>query len=222
MPETARSIINALIGDGPRGIPRRPFVDRDTIVPRAIIDYVLRVAEKSEGFDLRQSMESTFNQPSLFDESPVTLESFLDAFRRIPSRARIEFRRKIAEDESFESMVNASVREERREELDVMLYRPPSAIAEACGYLDQFFATSVRYLGPLRDEPKSLYPLSPTADPSDVGLKGEHTAAVLELHKNRPVRYIPTSGFSGDEVNLTPVTRTLETAVVDWLRYLVF
>jgi len=207
VPETARVIINALSGDGPRGIPRRLFVDRDAIVPRAIIDYVLR-------------MESTFKPPSLSGESPVTLESFLDAFRRISLRARMGFRHKIAEDQSFESMVNTSVRKEKGEELDVVLYRSPSAIAEACEYLDQFFATSVRYLGPLRDEPKSLYPLSPTADPSDVGLKGEHTAAVLELHKNRPVRYIPTSGFLGDEVNLTPVTRTLETAVVDWLQYL--
>ena len=220
VPETARFIINALVGDSPRGIPRRPFVDRDTVVPGAIIDYVLHVAEKSEGSGLHQLMESTFAQPSLFGESPVTLESFLDVFRRIPYRARAELRRKIVDDQSFESMVNASVRKEKGEELDVVLYRSPSAIAEACVYLDQFFATSVRYLGPLRDEPKSLYPLSPTADPSDVGLKGEHTAAVLELHKNRPVRYIPTSRFSSDEVNLTPVTRTLETAVVDWLQYL--
>lgn len=220
VPETARFIINALTGDGLRGIPRRPFIDRDTVVPRAIIDYILRVAERPEDPGLRRWTESLFNQPSLFGEAPITLESFLEAFRRIPLRARSEFRRKIVDDQSFEDMVNASVRKDKGEELDVIPYRAPSAIAEACGYLDQFFATSVRYLGPLRDEPKSLYPLSPTADPSDVGLKGEHTAAVLELHKNRPVRYIPTTGFAGDEVNLTPVTRTLETAAVDWLQYL--
>ena len=86
--------------------------------------------------------------------------------------------------------------------------------------MDQFFTAMVRYLGPLRDEPKSLYPLAPTADPSDVGLKGEHTAAVLDLHKNRPVRYIPTANFATEEINLTAVTRTLEAAVIDWLKYL--
>src|SRR5439155_20034905 len=147
-------------------------------------------------------------------------ESFLEAFRRMPSRARAEFRRKIVDDQSFEIMVNASVRKEKGEELDVVLYRSPSAIAEACGYLDQFFATSVRYLGPLRDEPKSLYPLSPTADPSDVGLKGEHTAAVLDLHKTTQVRYLPTSAFADAEIKGRPTTRSLEAAVTDWLHYL--
>ena len=87
-------------------------------------------------------------------------------------------------------------------------------------YVDRFFSTSVRYLGPLRDEPKLLYPLSPTADPSDVGLKGEHTAAVLELHKNRQVNYIPTSAFSEPEIDPQPETRSLKEAVVDWLQYL--
>ena len=87
-------------------------------------------------------------------------------------------------------------------------------------YLDNFFSTEFRYLGPLRDEPKSLYPLSPTSDPSDVGLKGEHTAAVLELYKNRQIQYIPPAAFSDAEINPQPITRSLETAVVDWLQYL--
>ncbi len=220
VPETAHLIINAFIGEGPRGVPRRLFVDGDAIVPRSLIDYLLNVTEKLKEPDFRKLLENKFNQESLFGETPVTLDSFLDVLRSMSPRARIEFRRKIAEDQNFENLVHSAVRGERKEDLSIVLYRAPSAITEACWYLDEFFTTSVRYLGPLRDEPKSLYPLSPTADPSDVGLKGEHTAAVLELHKNRPVRYLPTSGFLGDEVNLTPITRTLEAAVVDWLQYL--
>ena len=53
-----------------------------------------------------------------------------------------------------------------------------------------------------------------------MGLRGEQTAAVLELHKNRPIRYIPTSAFAGEEVVPKTITRSLEAAVVDWLQYL--
>jgi predicted ATPase len=219
VPETATVIINTLLGEGPRAIPRRPFVDREAIVPGVIVDYVSDVAKSSRETELPQMLHS-LRQPTLFDKSAMSLESFLDAFRRISPRARMNFRRQVAEDREFEDLVNTAVRKDRHEDLDVVLYRIPSGIAEACRYLDQFFATSVRYLGPLRDEPKSLYPLSPTVDPSDVGLKGEYTAAVLDLHKNRPVRYIPTSAFARDEIAPNPITRTLEAAVVDWLQYL--
>lgn len=220
VPETARFIVSTLIGDSPRVMPRRPFVGRERIVPKPVIDYILSVAKKIEGADLRDSLENALSQQSLFGESAVSMETFLDAFRRMPSRARIAFRRQIAEVSNLEGLVYDAIRKEQEEDLDVIFYRSPTGIAEACLYADQFFTTSVRYLGPLRDEPKPLYPLSPTVDPSDVGLKGEHTAAVLELHKNRPIRYIPTSAFIGDEVVPTPITRTLEAAVIDWLQYL--
>jgi len=86
--------------------------------------------------------------------------------------------------------------------------------------LDSFFSTSVKYLGPLRDAPKPLYPLTPAADPNDVGLRGEHTAAILELHKNKDVKYIPSLHFRSRTVDRTAISISLETAVVDWLQYL--
>ena len=63
--------------------------------------------------------------------------------------------------------------------------RPPYLVAEATDYLDGFFTSSLKYLGPLRDAPKPLYPLTPAADPYDVGLRGEHTASILDRHKNK-------------------------------------
>ena len=97
---------------------------------------------------------------------------------------------------------------------------PPRQIGGAAGYLDNFFASSLKYLGPLRDAPKPLYPLTPSADPRDVGLRGEHTASILELHKNRKIKYIPSSNFIPSLVDRKVVTRTLESAVIDWLQYL--
>jgi len=220
VPEIARSVLNVLVGDGPREMPRRPFVERDAVVPQRIVEYVREVARKIEATELSRALEGNFGQPNLFGDTAISLGAFLDAFRRISGRSRMEFRRQLADDDGFEELVRSAIHEELGEKLEVIVYRPPGIIGEACSYLDQFFATSVRYLGPLRDEPKALYPLSPTADPSDVGLKGEHTAAVLELHKNRPIRYIPTSAFAKDEIAPVPVVRTLEAAVVDWLQYL--
>ena len=83
-----------------------------------------------------------------------------------------------------------------------------------------FFSNSVKYLGPLRDEPKPLYPLAAHADPTDIGLRGEMTAAVLNLHRERLIRYIPSTAFGKTPFDPNPVPRSLEAAVTDWLKYL--
>lgn len=98
--------------------------------------------------------------------------------------------------------------------------RPPNLIAEATRYLDNFFSSSLKYLGPLRDAPKPLYPLAPAADPHDVGLRGEHTASILELHKNKKITYIPSGNFTSSVIDRKTATRSLEAAVLDWLQYL--
>jgi len=79
--------------------------------------------------------------------------------------------------------------------------------------LEDFFTNRIRYLGPLRDDPKVIYALPPTPDVPDVGVKGQYTAVVLDRNKNRPVKYID------------PATRkerqgSLQEAVVGWLRHM--
>ena len=96
----------------------------------------------------------------------------------------------------------------------------PSTVDCAKRYLDDFFSSSFRYLGPLRDAPKPLYPLYPSDEPYDIGLKGEHTFFVLELHKEKEVEYIPSSVFSNDDIRKKVTTGTLEDALSDWLKYL--
>lgn len=51
----------------------------------------------------------------------------------------------------------------------------------------QFFARSVRHLGPLREEPKPLYGLSEAASGDSVGSSGEYTAALLDAYGQRVV-----------------------------------
>ena len=224
--EDAQTILNIITGESPRGvIPRSYYGDRDIVVPPTVTDFILDLAggvsdEARRMLSERMLLVRRQHEPNPLDSNVISLDQLAEALNGISPRFRREIRQQLAENEELEQLVNGSVREERKEEPAVMSFSLPPAIAEASRYLDMFFSTSVRYLGPLRDEPKSLYPLSPTADPSDVGLKGEHTAAVLELHKNRPVQYIPTSAFSDAEINPQPVARSLEVAVVDWLQYL--
>ena len=219
MDEDVRAIVNGLTGEVPRGFLRRPPMERQITVPVEVVERVAKIYSEIS------DPEETDSMILLWDgqKQPVSLEQINDVLRRLNPPIRREIRNRLAEDGNFEKSVEKSIRELKggsEEELAIIPFRVPGPIAEASWYIDQFFATSVRYLGPLRDEPKSLYPLSPNADPSDVGLKGEHTAAVLELHKNRLVKCIPTSAFENSEINPKQISRTLEKAVVDWLKYL--
>ena len=87
-------------------------------------------------------------------------------------------------------------------------------------YIEYQFKKNVKYLGPLRDEPKAIYPLEGYADSTDIGFKGENTAAVLELHKSTSVSYIPSSEFQNNNKDKLILQTTLQKAVSDWLVYL--
>lgn len=219
--EDVQTILNVIAGEGPRGMPRRYYADREIAVPGAVIDFILNLAGNM-GEDARRVLsERLRHDPDLlFGSSVVLLKDLIQALRRVPPSIRRELRQRMADDRELAQLVDDSVRAEREEEPAVIQFRSPYAIGEASWYLDHFFSTAVQYLGPLRDEPKSLYPLAPAANPSDVGLRGEHTAAVLELHKSKSIRYLPSTSFVEADVAVKPVTRSLEAAVVDWLQYL--
>lgn len=84
-----------------------------------------------------------------------------------------------------------------------------------------FFTERINYLGPLREEPKSLYPLEGNGSIDNVGLKGEYTAFVFDNNKSKLINYISTESFK-DLTNLTLVekTATLAEAINEWLVYL--
>jgi predicted ATPase len=95
----------------------------------------------------------------------------------------------------------------------------PRNLSQASEFLKSFFKLGVRYLGPLRDEPRPVYPLEAIENPTDVGYRGEHTAAVLELNASKWIEYLPSGHFTQDP----PVSKRhgkLIDAVRDWLAYL--
>ena len=86
-------------------------------------------------------------------------------------------------------------------------------------YFRAYFGDKVLYLGPLRDEPKPLYPLESLANTTDVGFKGEHTAAVLDLNRDRFVDTIEPASFS-DHSEILTQRQQLGAAVGAWMSYL--
>jgi hypothetical protein len=84
----------------------------------------------------------------------------------------------------------------------------PEEISQAVEYARYFFTSAVRYLGPLRDEPKPVYPLEASANLTEVGYKGEHTAAVLHLHRDTYIKYIPSSLITSIDNATVPVVWT--------------
>jgi predicted ATPase len=217
--EETRAIISALCEEMPRGPRRRTILDRDIVIPAQ----ALKLLREAIGDSPLNEVAPTPPR-NLFGsaDNTLTLREWNDRVRRLPMSRRTEIRKKLQEHPALGDKLYQALRAEKPDQFTVIPHRPPSQVLDGILYLDYFFGNAVKYLGPLRDEPKALYPLAPGVDPSDVGLRGEYTAAVLDLHKTRRVRYIPTSAFRGAELPPKPqiAVRTLETAMLDWLKYL--
>lgn len=137
---------------------------------------------------------------------------------RLPASIRKELQAVLAEQEQEMKLALRGARPPSRE---LTVVPPAGPIAFASDYITTFFSERVRYLGPLRDEPKPVYPLSGQNDPNDVGLRGEHTAAVLDTHRNTEIRFISSKAFPFSKVSdIIVQNNTLGQAVSDWLAYI--
>lgn len=120
-----------------------------------------------------------------------------------------------------EENIKAMFREGRQSRREVGVIPLQEQLRFSADYVTSFFTDEIRYLGPLRDEPKAIYPMTGYNDPKDVGFRGEYTAAVLENYKGELVRYLPADRFPfSNRLNNELSQTTLEEAVTDWLRHL--
>lgn len=194
--------------------PRR---GRDSYIPPAGLRVLARVLTSAQGQLFETSPEL---QDILDSDRPVRLTVLMDAFRGIPPTRRRLVQEVLQSDPKFSEEFAAAVRGDTKDEYRTAFLQPPGRVQASCRYMRRYFSQAIKYLGPLRDEPKALYPLGNAADPFDIGLKGENTAAVLDLHKARLVRFVPPAAFSQPAVASDAITRTLQAAVSEWLRFL--
>ncbi len=214
--EEARAMVSTICEEPSRGLRRRMASDKDAVIPAQ----VLAVLKEALGEELWAQILPEAGQASLVNnDAPlvVTVRDWSMQVRRLPLNRRAEIRRLI---QGLTGKFVAAFKEDKPTRFIVVPSPPPSDVMDGIMYLDYFFTNAVKYLGPLRDEPKALYPLATGIDPSDVGLRGEYTAAVLDLHKGQRIRYLPTSSFQTPDIKATTSMRTLEAAVTDWLMYL--
>ncbi|MBY5741252.1 ATP-binding protein, partial [Rhizobium leguminosarum] len=96
-----------------------------------------------------------------------------------------------------------------------------AAIEYGNNYITEFFKFGIRYLGPLRDSPRPVYQPEALESTTDVGYRGEHTAAVFEINKYNLVGYHlpPDVSSEADYVGLAQSdTKPLEGAAASWLQ----
>lgn len=219
--EDANAITMALQGERYSSIVRRNM-GREIFISKDIIAILRKILDGIIDFDI--TFKDNCSQKKTFlcsDSEVLTFRSWYEKLHSLPHDKRMKVQQVLRErDDLFDRIHQVMKTAEKSENHAFVQARPPRLIVEAAMYLDNFFASALKYLGPLRDAPKPLYPLAPAADPYDVGIRGEHTASILELHKNKKIRYIPSVNFKDPVVDRRTVTRTLEAAVIDWLQYL--
>ena len=219
--EIAQMVALTLIGELPRtlGLIRRRLLESEAVIPMTALERLgeILLAESQDQIQLTPAFQALIKTG---EQEAVTIGEWLSRFRKLPPDERDSIQRRLEESDSLVEKVIDALSQEIPGESQLLQWRLPSGLLEAVSYLDMFFSTSVKYLGPLRDEPKSLYPLATSAEPSDVGLRGELTAAVLDLNKDVKIRYFPSGNFQSPAVKRQTASRTLLAAVKDWVQYL--
>ena len=221
--EHANAITMALQDDASRAMGFRHRIGRQIHLSEEITNVLREVLEGTIDFDETFKVKNQQELLPGFESGILTLRAWHRRLLGLPRDVRLKIQQVLRECEDLFDRIHATMKKSTMEKSvppDVAHLRPPHLIAEAMWYLDNFFSSSLKYLGPLRDAPKPLYPLAPAADPHDVGLRGEHTASILELHKNKKIRYIPSAYFQDPAIDPKTITQTLEAAVIDWLQYL--
>lgn len=153
-------------------------------------------------------------------------QNFLDLYERYQNDPQIEI--------LFELISKSGLRANKREELLQALKKAASKLTPnydidrihshvipGVDFIKEFFCSHIWYLGPLREEPKAIYPLESDGSAKDVGYKGENTAAVYDNNRKETISYIAPPAFENiADVKLRPKKSTLEKAVKEWLVYL--
>ena len=220
--ENANEIAHALMNVSQRTVRSPRGIRRNIFLSKEVIAVLRRVLESAIDFGRAFNDEPQQGLLPGMDLEGMTIQTWQEKFLNLSRKDQMKIQRVLSEQDDlsdlfYEEMSASNISSESQRFIPI---RPPSLIYKATQYLDEFFASSLKYLGPLRDAPKPLYPLTPAADPYDVGLRGEHTASILELHKNKRIEYIPSANFKFSLMERKTVARTLEAAVIDWLQYL--
>jgi predicted ATPase len=200
-----------------------PYIENEEAfgrIPEEFKDRVIAICKKALGapdrgfrqLAIRRAAEAL--QKLIQDFSPENYKSFI---RSVSTSERTDLFKKMTEEVGKLEQI---LRGGREADYRTRIIPLSDESDFAHSYLVEYFQHYLKYLAPLRDEPKPVYPLTGMSDPTDVGFKGEHTAAVLETNKHRPIEFISPEAFSSPLGSMNRTTESLQDAVLSWMRYL--
>ncbi|WP_339263127.1 DUF3696 domain-containing protein [Solibacillus sp. FSL W7-1472] len=198
-----------------RNYPIKP-TDIEFILNKNFIDKVVNgisaiLEEESSISPIR--LEKLKGHLTLFKEEE-DIEQLLKLLKTLPSKAMIKWT-EFLDLNSKDFLKNLTSKHDPK----YALLRSSNLINQ--DYINEivkYFNNNVKYLGPLRDEPKPIYPNMGSFDSRDVGYRGEYTAAVLELHKDTIINYLSPTDLESN-VYKEKEGRLIE-AVLEWLNYM--
>lgn len=144
-------------------------------------------------------------------------ENLKKFFNSLPIYAKNAFISKIKEKEV---LIKSDIKRDKQSIYKLRIHNIPYVSYSAIEYIRLFFTKGVKYLGPLRDEPKPIYPIGSPLNLKDIGLKGEYSAAVLDMYKNETIEYIKSDFMKGKKIDDNITKDSLLNAVTDWLIYM--
>lgn len=198
------------------GERRTTFRGLSTPIPEPVVDIIRRIA-----MDIFKTAEQTSNTERGklgFSKltARATLREFRDAFRNVhPStRKRIEEALNSHKKDIADALITTIPS-------DLLITRAtPEVVSMVPEMTASFFRFHVHYVGPLRDEPKPIYSSRQIMTSTDVGPRGEYTAAVLSLNEQTKVRYIDPNSIENGYKEYSDKEAFLTTALAEWLTYL--
>lgn len=184
-----------------------------TALPDEFKSAMMKVVEDIDHNDVHLTSERVIKQYARLKkelERDFKLENFFELLHK----ARLSKEAKERYHKAMQSVVKKNTPER------YMLTPLPSFVFSGVEEVREYFTTKIKYLGPLREEPRALYPLDGNDSITDVELKGENTAAVFEANKNEEVEYISPENFCDGFSGASKTRATLSEAVNSWLEYL--
>lgn len=244
----AEATTSALLGREVK--PSRSIEEEDTAIPGKIIEELKSII-KDEATSLSyienmpDSVARTLGEMSKKKRSTIedawkelasnialpadTIPEYISSKKSISTKEWNEF---INQLDAFSRMRLTNIIEKRRADIEKKLssiYGVEKKLAKAqsntltlsLNILTSYFSRSIKYLGPLRNEPQPVYSSVGHADPTSVGLKGEYAVAALHINKERIILYPSPPSEADDHKPSNQLKRaTLQVACTEWLSHL--
>lgn len=217
--EDSKQIVNSFLSRPEYSYREKPSGERFAKLPQKFRDIVLSECKQAADSFASEVKFITVRVKASLDEFSASFGP--EKFWAFASTLGAQFRRSLLQSLAEKATeLERIARGELPPEIRTRYQGLPERFELASDYMTAYFQSCVKYLAPLRDEPKPVYPLAASSDPRDIGLRGEHTAAVLELNREETVIYVPSESFSSEPGRSESISATLADAVRDWMRYM--